>query len=229
MFIDDYPLNLAQRSPWPCRRGGWMCWISLTLVWLLPPSVAAQPALQFAPQTVEVSGLTPGGEAVLFGVVRQSVPWMERVVPYVMWLSAEDPDGTASFSAVDELGPKSVWAVVDLTSMASRVDGPNVDAFAVGPLAGADTFSSASSELHLSGSRLQVLVTRAGQGAWSGVVVDGAASDLDGLDNGAVSLSISDLQPVAASGKPPESLQPGDVVVAVDTATLKISSETIAE
>lgn len=227
MPSDSCSLYFSNRSL-ASGPGGWLCGLILSLGLLAPPSLGAQPSFRFAAQGLDVDGLTPGGDAVLFGVVRERVPWMERVVPYAVWMTDDDGDGVASLATTGELGPKSVWAIVDLASPEPVVDGPDRDGFSVASAPPGHAFSAAATELRFIGSRLQVLLARAGSGAWTRVVTDGAVADRDGIDNGEVVLSLADLEPLAASGKPPVALRAGDVVVGVDTATLRISAETVA-
>jgi hypothetical protein len=59
-------------------------------------------------------------------------------------------------------------------------------------------------------------------GAWAGVVLDGSGRDGDGAQDRRLQVLLDRLEPIGASGLPPETLGAGDVVVGIDPASLEI-------
>lgn len=184
------------------------------------------PSLSFEERAITVSGLTPGAEAVLFGVAVRAMGYYNRIERYEEVLFA-DALGTAWLELPDGLPPRAVWAVVDLTTGAlSTTPTPGFPSQAQpfptaglrGQGAGLDRFGHSLREAH-------VLFVRPGPdgGVWGFALDDGSGYDLDGAQDGAFELSLAQLHPVgAASPEPPAEILPGDVLVVVDLTELSL-------
>ncbi|MFW6012447.1 MAG: hypothetical protein ACOC92_01920 [bacterium] len=158
-----------------------------------------RPNMSFADDGVSLSGLTPGGEAVLFGVAVRAMGFHNRVERYAEVLAA-DEEGEARLELSEELPPRAVWAVVDLPSgeiETSPTPGfpreaqPFPTAGLRGQGQGLDRFRHAVRGAH-------VLFVRPGEeaGAWGFIADDGSGYDLDGEQDGFVELSLEQLRPL---------------------------------
>lgn len=161
-----------------------------------------RPVLAFAEDAVSLSGLTPGGEAVVFGVAVRAMGFHNRVERYAEVLAADEA-GEASLELSEELPPRAVWAVVDLPSgeiATSPTPGfprqaqPFPTAGLRGQGQGLDRFRHAVRGAH-------VLFVRPGEeaGAWGFIADDGSGYDLDGVQDGFVELSLEQLRPLRRS------------------------------
>ena len=83
-------------------------------VWLCMASAStAQPQIHFLDEQIRVTGLTPGEPAVGFGVAREAVPSVERLIPRTRVIRADGIDGSAEFQLNRQVPQKSIWTVVD--------------------------------------------------------------------------------------------------------------------
>lgn len=214
----------------PFRRRSFRAFGSLPALFVLltaaPVDAAPPPELSFEERAVVASGLTPGGEAVLFGLAVRGMGYYNRIERYDEILLA-DATGTAWLDLEDDLPPRAVWAVIDLAS------GELTTSPTPGFPRQAQPFPTAG--LRGQGGVLQrfghtlesahVLYARPGEGggAWGFALDDGGGHDLDGADDGAFELSLEQLHPVGASpAEPPAEMVAGDILVVVDPTQLSL-------
>lgn len=169
---------------------------------------------------VLVEGVQPGSQVVLLGVIRGvvgNVPGFERWVG-----TAVDDDGDGSVTVTLEApieADRSVWAVVDVKTMAWAMSQPVVGG---SPLAlpVAATLPVGARDWTVDIGKAEVLVVRpgdglAGPGIWAGPAWDGGPLDADGAHDGSVRVQVKDLEAVAGSSVPaPLTLEAGDLLVA---------------
>jgi len=188
-----------------------------------PPVV--RPEIVFDAGGVSVAGLTPGGEAVLFGVARRALGYHQRVERVEEVLVA-DGEGSARFEMPEGVPVTAVWAVVDLTT-GEIAAGPSpgfsrsVRPF---PTAGLHGRGGVPGRLSAALEGAQILYVRPGEGAWGTALLDGGVYDQDGADDGAFEVSLADLVAVGTSGTaaPPAEVAAGDLVVVVDSTDLSL-------
>lgn len=184
--------------------------------------------LAFAERSVVARGLEPGDRAVFFGVAREPRPWMERVVARAVVLEDLDGDDQVELTLDAAVAPKSVWAVVELSTGRMAIDGPLADAFSQVDFTGRVGDDLADTDLvQRSGTDLEMLVVRPGRGAWRGRVSDGGPADLDGTDDGGVALAVASLVPLDATDARIERIRPGDLVVGIDPSTLEVFAQRV--
>jgi hypothetical protein len=100
--VDGAPARLARLPP-PADSG------ALCGIWLLAlpvEALALDPAISFAPEAVEASGLTPGGKVVWFGVAREISERSATIVRREKIVSDDDKDGDVTL----DLGRPVPWA-----------------------------------------------------------------------------------------------------------------------
>lgn len=190
-----------------------------------PPEPPVRPELVFQDGAVEVQGLTPGGDVVLFGVARRALGYHQRVERVDEVLTA-DATGFARFELSDGVAPTAVWAVIDL-STGTLAAGPTpgfarqVRPF---PTAGLHGRGGLPGSLVQSLEAAQILYVRPGEGAWGAALLDGNVYDRDGADNGSFELALEDLVPVGPETplSPPVAISAGDVIVVVDSTNLSL-------
>lgn len=198
---------------------------------------AAPPApeltLSLEADAAVVTGLAPGGEALLFTVAREPLGYLSRVSRRDEVVAA-DETGMAIFvpTAADgepvPVASKSVWVAVDLeTGTIATAVGEGFEAPRRGLPAGA-LRRGPSQRLDRLVDRMetaQVVVVRPGlpeaRGIWGLTLMDGSLYDEDSTDDGGLEMAFEHLIPLAGStAPPPEEAATGDVLVVVDTDSL---------
>jgi len=187
----------------------------LSLLSLVPLLCAASPGLAFTEGLVTVSGMTPGGEVLLFGVARHGLVYANRYFVYREALLDGDGDGEVSFEPPEGLPWKSSWVAVDSATGEVVVGAPEpyritVSTLPPGALAG--SAPDLLEELAVDEEWLEVLVVRPGVGGWGGRAFEGGVGDQDGAANGRAVVHLPDLPGVTPNGAPFTRLHPKDVL-----------------
>lgn len=194
----------------------------LTLVAVLAARlVCAQPTqtavqISFADLAVHATGITRGGDAVVFAATIGRYSGMQKLGRHARVITDDDSDGAVTLS-VDELPAASVWAVVDLQSGAYSVAAP-------------PGFSLRTMDIPVHGWRgglehidirrdyLEVLVVRPGRGAWTLRAAEGGSNDDDGSVNAVLRTRLSRMQRIYgpdAVARPPV-ITPRDLLLIID-------------
>lgn len=189
-----------------------------------------QPTLTLFQDRIEVEGISASGDLVLFGAAREGLGYFNRV-RFTREILSADLTGHAELTLERELAPRSVWAVVDLSTgeyaLASpRLEGPNEKPLPAEAFISGDTGEVEA--VRFDHRVAEALVARAGKdeaprGVWSVRLADGdPATDADGTFNRSVTLEVAALQPLLGEAAA-ESFEPGDVVLMIDPDTLEVS------
>lgn len=195
----------------------------------LPQPAAAAAAIGFEEQALVVSGMTPKGRVVWFGVAKQTEGYMARFVRRDELLADEDGDGSVRW-ALDQAVPlQSIWVAVDLASgevaVATPPGYPLRDA---SPAPGRGPGEPGRPEWVETGREiLEMLVVRPGQGAWGMTLGDGGEGDGDGVGDGRITAALARLRALGDSPGPPERFQARDLVFAVDLNRMELLTERI--
>lgn len=176
-----------------------------------------------------VSGVTPQGRVVWFGIAKQIEGYMAHFVRREDFFADTDGDGVVRFELDQAVPLQSIWVAVDLATGEAAVATP-----------GGYPLRDASREpgqgrgepsrpdwIETGHEILEVLAVRPGQGAWSITLGDGGANDDDLSADGQISAVFARMRPVGASPAPPELFQAGDLVIAVDPDRMEILAERI--
>ncbi len=206
---------------------------------LLVCLLAASPAV-FAELSVRVeqdhvlavSGLTPGGEVVVFGAGRYRSAWQIEHLRVLEVRVDDDGDGSVTVELDQTIPLQSVWWAVDATTgdlaVATR-EGYTADERAVpaGAFARGDR-GEALLVVHDSPETTAVVV-RPGVGLWTVRAGDGALNDSDGAPNGVTLIPVAAFRPRAGTVAPDlDELVPGDVLVVVSTRRLAFWATRVA-
>lgn len=186
-------------------------------------SASSPPELVFEPEAVVARGLSPGAEVIFHGVTREHGGFFWRVVQ-TREVVLTDALGEARLELpAGEVGPLSVWTVVD----------PATGDFSLGTPAGstarevpfpADGLARTEAglwwALRTRYERLEVLYVRPGEGAWWLTAIDGGSGDDDRREDSSLRASLEEARPLWGAEAPSPGFRPGDVVVAVSLDSL---------
>ena len=200
----------------------------------------------FDGSSVVATGLTPGGQAVVFSEALEVSDYVATYVRREQIVTA-DASGLATYDLGKAVPEQSVWVVVDLASGASSGAAPAGFPLVLSGFHGQGVVRSAASAPDgLADTRpfLEVLVVRPGAaaagaaiaageaagtatGAWGSTVGDGGLLDEDGQADGVLHVSLGKMRAVGGSGPPPDRFAAGDVVVAVEPSTMQLTLATL--
>ncbi len=183
-------------------------------------------SLGFEAQAATVSGATPGGEVVVWGIYRERLARISTRVGQLGERVAADASGAARLDLGRGVPGLSVWAAVDLASGRTALGSPGGFRWTEIDPKGR-RIDKALGRLAVDRHSLSVLVVRPGAGSWQLNVFDGGALDEDGTYDGSLRASLSAFLPDRKSGDAPPRFQTGDVVVAVDPDDLAAFAVTV--
>lgn len=190
-------------------------------------ALASPPTIAFEAQRVLVSGVTAGSQLAWIGVGIRELEFVNQLERRSSIIKDDDANGSIALEFPLPLTPRSIWAAVDLTSGEFSVAAPP------------------GSELHevsfphngigatlnfLEDQRgfVELLVARPTIGAWALTAGDGGESDSDGDTNRSIRVDFDEMHPLGESPAPPDRLQPGDVVIVVDSMTFEFYAVRLA-
>ena len=184
-----------------------------------PMSWAADPQITFGPDRVIAEGLSPGTEAIFFGMVVQrngSVRQYRRVDRVV---ADDDRDGLVELVWDGDLPPRSIWAVIDARNGKHAIEVPEHMTRREIPLSVDDLVRDQGDlvgVLQQQRSYIEVLLFHPGSGAWGVTTGDGTSTDADGEHNGSITVQLSAMQPLYDSGAAPRVLVNGGILMIID-------------
>jgi hypothetical protein len=182
------------------------------------------PSIHFSAHGATISGATPTGRVVLFGVGVQ--PGGYYVAPF-KWSGVLDcdKDGGATVDFGTDVSQSTIWGVVDVrTGEASLVtpSGRPVPQERISPYALRQHGGTVSEFAFKHPSVDLVYVDPAG-GVWTGATSDGSKTDRDG-PNGVSTISVDDLRPLGTTTGTPGQLKPGGRLIAIDAIRMEAIS-----
>jgi hypothetical protein len=197
-------------------------------------AAALEPEISFAAKSVAVSGVTPGGKVVWFGVAREISEHTATLVRRDRIVSDDDRDGSVRLDLDRTVPLLSIWVAIDLTTGASAVATPEGFPLRRLELPSESIHRGGDGESDWVGDTrgfVEVQITRPGAsgGAWGIAVGDGGESDDDGLYDGRLAASLAGLHAVESSPEAPQRFSAGDVVIVLDPNRMEISLRRLAE
>ncbi len=189
----------------------------LQLIFIFFSAVSGSAAqMAFTDQQLTISGLTPSGKVVLFGVSLKPLGYESQIVKTAKVVTA-DAAGTLSYSVLQ----RSVWAAVDLTSGALASGAPKESRAEITDLLSeTQPIGIGAMSLNRPARFLLVLMVRpATGGVWAldaGDGDDGANPRGDAI----VRVSLAKLKALNGDLVAPTRLALGDVLIAIDPHTL---------
>ncbi|HEV7238166.1 MAG TPA: hypothetical protein VGQ36_02920 [Thermoanaerobaculia bacterium] len=187
---------------------------------LFPASaLAAAPAIEVVSKGLRATGITPGSDAVWFGMTIDTLAMTRALTRHAAVVRDTDGDGAVLYD-MPRISRFSLLFVVDATTgeyavfRAEGVDAIEHDLHGKRWRAGLEDF-----DLHA--DVLEVLVVRPGEGAWTTSAMEGGANDGDGRRDGKFRLKVRDMDPiVATNNKPQSNVRRNDLLVMIDARTL---------
>jgi hypothetical protein len=197
---------------------------TLAVLLLIASPLAAEPAIQFNADGVQVGGFGSGTIAWL-GMVREPVDHhmrvrIERGMKNILGL------GTALIPEANVEVSRSIWAVVSVAGTALHAAAPDYSYSAqpivINAVPGETTFAVES-------PLIELMYVRPGVGIWSFGCGDGADLDADLELNGTIVVSLSSLQNMGRPAPLPETVQESDLIVAIDPYGIRLTQMAVAE
>ncbi len=206
-----------------------LCLLALllpALAFAQQPSGAPAPAITFQKSSVTVAGITPKGQAVLFGVAREiAADDVATLVRRSQVLTDDDGDGAVSLDLGEDVPFRSLWVAVDLATGQVTAAAPAGYPLRLVSWRGVGIVRSSARADRVEDARTfaEVLLVRPGVGAWQLTVGDGSSNDDDGAADGQIAAALDRMTPVAGTTPPPSRFDPKDVVVLMDPNRMELT------
>jgi hypothetical protein len=208
-----------------------LSWIVVALFCAMPAGAAPFRATLEA-DSIVISGVTPKGQIVVFGVTREiGEDDFHTVRRHLKVLADEDGDGMVRYPVEEGVPIHSLWAVADLASGDYDAVAPKDFGLRRANWRGRGLQRRHDGKDAVEDNRtlLELLVVRPKSGAWAMQVNDGGESDADGLIDGRLEGVLEQMKPLASSPQPPSVFQHGDLVLALDPAAMEITLVKVPE
>ncbi len=188
----------------------------------------SQPTITAVPKGLLAQGITPGGRAIWWSVAHERPDSFVTIVYRLDEQTDTDLDGKVGFAFDGPLPEASLWVAIDVATGSyatyaaeefgvSETPLPPEAAVESGERTPSDGFREVARPL------VNVLLVRAGQGAWTLRAGDGGATDQDGVE-GEISFGIDSMTPVGRSPLAPSCYSEGDRLLSIDIDQLELSS-----
>ena len=203
----------------------------LTVMAALPAAAANRLAATVTPSAVVFSGVTHGGELVLFAAsIGMDRGTLQRG-RFTEVLADADGDGVVTYEPKRGIPFRSVWAGVDLQSGSIAVAAPegyelqhsNV---LLGKLK--NDGDGLPAALEVDRFSVHVLLVRPGKGAWLYMGAQGGAKDRGNGRDGLLTAFFEDAKPIVTKhDKAPKQLRKGDVIAVLDPSQMDLRTWTV--
>lgn len=177
------------------------------------PEPTAELTFEFGETTVEVGGVQPGAEVLVYTLARTVNHGITIVTDDTYRLSDADGDGAVVLELEEEVPLRSLWIAFDLASGAHAVEQASIGVREV-DFAERGSLSGARLEYRL--AFIYAFMARARVGGWRLRAGDGGPSDFDDDHDGKITLHPARMNALADSPPPPGALAAQDLVVVID-------------
>ncbi|HEX2121774.1 MAG TPA: hypothetical protein VHL59_09040 [Thermoanaerobaculia bacterium] len=189
---------------------------------------AAKPAelrLEFGVRSVTVHGVAAGGDVILYSVVRhQSQFQAGHSVVWRFTLSDSGRAGRVRAELPSEPEPQRLWIAVDQATggyVATRTLGEAlVERIPPGAIGRVD--DAQGGRLSIPFTVADVLLVRAGEGAWIAKVADGGPADDGAAGDGRTHVRAGKLHDYRGKGHKADKFRKDDLLIVLDPITLRI-------
>lgn len=189
------------------------------------PGAAGSLNLAFGERSVTVSGATPGGDVVLYAVVKEpagSAPAVPRKTTHALVLHDDDKDGSVTLQRQQPVPVMGVWVAVDVATGQWTAGGsPGFEAVEI-PKEDFAQRDAAGQLRKLSAlvPEVDAMVVRPRVGAWRIYAAKTSSVDEAGRDERPLRIDVGVLQPLSPSLQKLDTMQAGDVVVLIEPQSL---------
>lgn len=191
---------------------------ALATLAVLTSSAHAAVTMRMTSTSIVVSGVTPGGNVVLFGRSWNNVRGTVRGKRHSIVQRDDDADGVVTLAM--EIPRNGVFVAVDYESgqtAASTSDGSMPRIIKLPP---SHQWKDGTQTVDLNRGYVDFLLVRPGKGAWVLGIFQGTSSDADGIADGTLRLRLAAMQPLIGKDSPPPHATKKDVLVAIDPKDL---------
>ncbi len=183
------------------------------------------PKITFSGNTIQVSGVTPGGIVVIYGVAMGRVNYTNGLNRFKAALTDDDHDGAVTYDVGQPIPPIGVWIAVDATNGQFVIAAPQrsvlpaarslTQPFRKNGAGLVDTFSHGYASV-------EMLYIHPGGGVWAGHAFEGSRTDRDPRP-GITGVSLSDTVSLMPPGDTkPAAFAPGGVLIAFDISDFEV-------
>ena len=194
----------------------------ITLIVAVRASAQTRIVVQFGKTNATITGITPGGRAVLFGVGLKPVGEYTSTFRWAGSGEDTDHDGKVVIDIGQDIPGPTIWCAADAATaefaLLTSVGRP-FSPLRLRPNAFRGA-GNAVTQFAFDHSFVDLLYLEPGQGTWTCSESDGSKTDNDG-PNGVTVLSIGRCKPIDPTGGPPSAFHPGGVAVAIDMFRLE--------
>ena len=171
------------------------------------------------PKALLISGITPGGQVIVFGRSCRNTAGRVRLIRHTFVERDEDRDGVVRI-AMETIPEFSVFIAVDYESGQFASAAPSGAAPRVMAMPRVPQWRDGSEIVDFNRGYLDFLFVRPGKGAWVLDVFQGTARDDDGKIDGNLRLRIASMKPLLGNDSPPPHATKKDVLAIIDPRDL---------
>lgn len=180
---------------------------------------------------LSISGLTPGGGLVLFGISARPLRGVIAKKQIAEILPDADRDGVVAYEPADGIPFRSVWVAIDLATGAYSVAAPEhyaLDHAEIQRKALAKDADGLVEALDLDAVRSEVLLVRPGASAWRLHAFEGGSGDGDRTHDGRLRVIFDQFRSLDGSAaKSPKKAKKGDVLALIEPVRLEVRTVVI--
>lgn len=186
---------------------------------LSTPALTAAPTIETVSSGLRATGITPGGDAVWFGVTIDTFALSRLRIRHAAIVRDTDGDGAVVYE-LPQISRFSLLFVVDgATGEHAVFRGEGVDDVEH-DLRG-KTWRAQLADFDVHADAMELLLVRPGEGAWATSAMEGDASDGDGERNGKFRLKVREMAAIAPENPSPQgNVRRGDLLIIIDARTL---------
>lgn len=181
-------------------------------------SAAGEPEFAFGETTVDVRGIHPGAELLVYTLARIPEHGMTIVSDETYRLKDDDGDGQVVLDLGEDVPWRSLWIAFDLSTGDFAIDQASIG---VREVDFAELGEQSGARLEYRLGLLYAFMARVGAGGWRLRAGDGGPGDFDDAHDGKITLHPGRMNALAASPPPPAALAAQDLVVIIDPRRMK--------
>ena len=183
-----------------------------------------QPSARFDGRNVTITGITPNGLAILFGVGLEPKGYYSQICRWSGAVDDVNHDGSVTVDLGREAPPMTIWCVADATTAEYSIVSPGGSAIpfiALRPGSLRRAGGSAVKEFAFDHPVIDLLYLEPGGRGWTCSDADGSSTESDG-PNGLSTVSVDRFRAIPPAADHPAELRAGGVLVAIDFIRMEV-------
>jgi hypothetical protein len=209
--------------------------ISLTVFVLAAPSAISQPGtphpvILYSADGVTVSGSTPGGQVILFGLSRTPLGTAAHTARRAL-VQVSDGTGATTFAFHSPVPRSSIYAAVDYETGAYAISTPDGYPLRLTPfpIAALQKNGGIYTQLGMERVSLEILCVRAKKGAWRVFLTDCSRNDRDGACDGKLIVDATAFQAILSTKEDLKDFKEHDVVIMIDPIEMDVMASEVGK